>query len=617
MTTATPEVLAEFLEIEHRSPDLDAILSLRDDALRNYFDDFHREISGSDEYTRDEFPVPVAESGQEMHTGMGHDLIEDAVNHISPEHIQIEVPPRGNRGRSVAERQAKWMRGAWHRMQQEHGPIVRQWIRDAVRYDLGVLKILFTADMWPDRPPVPEEGESNAEYRDKIDEIEDERRIVWPFIPQNVNPADLIWDTSTNGPHWFIQTYEISINEVKARFPDWIPVMNSATQGNIVFTEYWDEQWAAYLVDNDFVMEPREHGYPFPPFIFAEGGQGDLTSRIPKYRYTGMLRYKYQLLDEEARLMSQADTLVRQYSWPSRVFQGDPDEVQTVMNDWDSTPGANNFLPEGVTQSWDIPPGTPTDVQAMLSTVVAKIERGTVPAVASGAFEPNLRSGNTVAIRAGLARLKLDSIAGGVARGIQRANALLLGLVEDVVRGRVTVWGDTAISQFTETLGPRDIRGHRATIVRLSATSPEDQSQRLADAINGKRAGIFSQLEAKTRAGVLNPLEDEEQRFAELILNSPQMLQLIVQSAAQKANLLPQLGVDPQDPASSMTQPGEQQANAGRFVGGQTTAGARGSEQQINSNQRVIPNSLGSLDNLAGSLSSGNPTPIFGGSTGG
>lgn len=612
MTTVTrnpigdPERLAEFLDPVHEGPELDEILDLKKNALTTYFDEFHRIVDEDRRYSRDDFDVPVAESGQEIHTGMGHDLIEDAVNHIDPEHIQIEVPPRGNRGHAQAEKMAKWLRGAWHRLQQEDGPVVRQWIRDTTEHDVGVLKVLFAPDRWPDRPEVPEEGESKQEYLDEIDRIEDDRAIVWPFVAENVDLTSLVWDTSKTGPHWFIQSYDMSIIEIKSRFPDW----ESGGMGDgDQFIEYWDDEWVAYIAGGTFAMEPRRHGYPLHAFRMAEGGQGNLSSLDPKYRYVGMLRYKHGLLDEEARLFSQLDTLVRQYSWPSRTFQGDEDVVDRVMKEWDNAPGVNNFLPEGVTQTWDIPPGVPNDLFVVRGEVVGAIERGTLPRVASGASEPNLRSGNTVAIRAGLARLKLDPIAGGVARGIQQANALLLGLVEEVALEGVTVWGDTSISRFTETLGPNDIKGHRATIVRLSASAPEDQSQRLADAINGKQAGIYSQLFAKKLAGVLNPLEDEEQRIAELMLTSPQFLEGMIALAAQNAGFTTQLGIAAgQNPTASVTQPGQLAANPGQFAGGQAAAGARGSEQQIQSNQRRIPNSLPSLDNMAN-----NAGPLFGG----
>ena len=155
----------------------------------------------------------------------------------------------------------------------------------------------------------------------------DIRCISWPLVVDVINPTNMMWDDSMKGMRWVIEHYDRPYSSLKTfrtlqrQYPEW--ALEKENKGITSFIMYWDEEWVAYLVDRELVYGPVKHGdghLPFTPilpvmnFTYADGP--------PEERYRGLLRPIRNLLDEEARLMTQIGAQVRTISYRTLDFHG-------------------------------------------------------------------------------------------------------------------------------------------------------------------------------------------------------------------------------------------------------------------------------------------------------
>ena len=611
----------EVLEEEVNAPSLQQLLDLKANAEQRQFDHFKQQCEQEDIFYEGTFHVSTAEGGVQIKTPKGHALIEDATNHVDVSNINIIVPPRGARGQANAEILTKFYIGAWNRARQEQ-PVLKMAVKHAFRYGLGVMKIMFDPDLWP-RGDVPEEDD--PKYVDAIKELFETRDVSFPYQVRTVNPKNIIWDTSTTDrKRWGIEKYMMPVEQVVALYGKEWEKTAANLNGEIEFWEYWDEEWVAYIADDRWAMRPRRHGYGRIPYVFADAGLGkDLISTNPSERYRGLLYYIHELLIEHARLLSQWDTLIRYNAWPTLDFVGPEEIVRRVTNQYSIEPGSKNWIDESVRREAFQPPQTPAEVQVMIDRIEAMIEEDTVPRVVRG-MDAGATSGFDTSVRAGMARLKFGSIADGISMMIQSANELYARILENVIRHPIRVWAQTEVHQFDQRVKPDDIKGHYITIVRLEAASPEDQQNRAMLGMrlwNGGQGLISRSLAAKKYLGVQNPLEDDQQRMAEILLQ--QLLPQIAPIALDRIGLLPQLQQALGAGAQEGTPPPGGVGNM--FLGGATSVAPRPDELQRTGqgqatrtgqpNQGFFPRSPQEIDRLGGLMggAGGAPQPTMGG----
>lgn len=147
-----------------------------------------------------------------------------------------------------------------------------------------------------------------------------------------------------------------------------------------------------------------------------------------------------------------------------------------------------------------------------------------------------------MSVLAGMGRLVFQGTADGMAHAIEQVNMKFAKLIENKIRGRITVHARSEAHNFDQTIGPDDIRGYYENIVSLKAEAPEEREREalLAFRLWNGGNGIISMYEA-CRSGVVNPLEEQLQMGAEKIMNSPQIQEQQVQLAMEGVGLLGQL----------------------------------------------------------------------------
>ena len=227
------------------------------------------------------------------------------------------------------------------------------------------------------------------------------------------------------------------------------------------------------------------------------------------------------------------------------------------------------------------------------------IEQDTFPNVVRGVRPKGVSSGFAISVLSGMGRLKFQGIADGVSRAIEICNSNFAKLVEFKIKGKITVHARSEVHNFDQAIAPQDIRGFTENIVTLKAEAPEEREREAILAQNLHGAGIISLAEAQRRAGIMNPLEMQNEMAAERILQSQEFLAAQVQAAAQRFGLLGQL-------AEAADQPMGGGQNLGQFQEGlpqlQRPGEAGIQRDRLETNQRR-DTTMGGIDALGSILS--------------
>ena len=247
----------------------------------------------------------------------------------------------------------------------------------------------------------------------------------------------------------------------------------------------------------------------------------------------------------------------------------------------------------------------PPDLYQQLATVQNYIEAATFPNVVRGMRPRGVSAGFGISVLAGMGRLVFQAVADGMQRSIEESNSKFAKLVENKIRGRITVHARSDVNTFDQSIEPDDIRGMYENIVKVKAEAPEEREREALLAMRLQSAGIISMYEAQRRAGITNPLEESMQIRAEQLLNNEQMLQAQMQMLLEKMGLGQQMAqaASPQMGGSgnvgSMNLGGPQLPRPGEGMIQQGRVASRAGEPS------VYPQGQSGIDSLGNTL--GNP----------
>ena len=549
------------------------------------FQKFRSQCEQLDEFFLNDFEFSVPDSGTMIRLGTAQSVINTLVAHVSPQFLDISVPPPGPRGQARAETMEKFLTGA-HHMVEHRSPVYRELTKQAGLYGIAWEKVEFIANEWSDFPePPPHDEDATSEYRDNVREVIEKRSISWPIKSVAVNPQNVIWDMN-NGtlPRWVIYEYEVDAEWVQAHFPEW----GNQKIGYVTFQEVWTQSQVAYVADKQWVLEPRRHGYGRLPWIMYWPQMGlDTGNSEPENLYMGLLNGSLDMLRAQSQLASHYIDIVSKSAWPTLEFTGPPGITEEVQSMWDDTPGAKNVKPPQVQVGISDVPKPPSEIGIAKEFLDEAIEANTVPAVARGQRPTGAASGYHTAVLAGIASLNFGAVKDAMERGLQEKGELILRIVEHVIDDRVSVFGKTEAGVLDAVIKPSDIKGHYVNIVRINSVSPEEQERRLNLWSNLWRAGYVDLDTALRKGGVSNPLEVRSKILEEQFINSPGIheqlhaaaaariptIQNILEAAQQQGS--PQLPT-PEETAQNIlnTQGAQQLPNAGNFQQG-NQAGTR------------------------------------------
>jgi len=497
---------------------------------RAYFKSFRDGADLADEYISGEreVPVPVDMPVDEIRPATAYAIVQVAADHVDVSNPAISVPAPSPRAHARAERIQKFLQGAWAHIP-DH--VKRAAVKHSVAYGIGFFKTWWDGDKWPEAPR-EEDYPDEADYKEALAEHLDSRSITFPFVVDAISPRNLLWDDSRAGMKWAIEYYEAHANDVQRLYPEWSPL--SGTVDTVTFKEYWDDTWCVRLIDDVVVWGPHRHGYGFMPYVPITPGTGiDIDVGPPERRYQSILKPVYNLLDAEARLVTQFESILRQYAWRTLDFKGPASSAQSTADAYELYASKNIVYPNvDVTPSPLAMP--PQEILQQLGNVQTMIEEATFPNVVRGLRPSGVSSGFAVSVLAGTGRLVFGKYAEAVARGMETANQNMLKLVKNKARGRVTVHARSSVHNFDQAIGPDDIKSFIENSVALKAEAPEEREREALLARQLKEAGIISQYEAMRRAGIASPLEEQNQIAAEQLLEMvrPQQAEQVAQALA-------------------------------------------------------------------------------------
>ena len=542
------------------------------------FRNFKNQCKMLDDFFLNDFDFSVPENGTMIRLGTAQSVINTLVAHVSPQFLDISVPPPGPRGQARAENMEKFLTGA-HHMIEHRSPVYRELTKHAGLYGIAWEKLEFIANEWSDFPEPPPHMEEDETYRERVQEVIEKRSITWPIKSIAVNPQNLVWDMN-NGtqPRWVIYEYQVDAEWVQAHFPEW----GKYTKGFVKFQEVWTASQVAYVANNEWVMQPRRHGYGRLPWIMYWPQMGlDTGSSEPEKLYMGLLNGSTEMIRAQSQLASHYIDIVGKSAWPTLEFTGPPGITEEVQAAWDDTPGSKNIKPPQVQVGVGQTPRPPAEIGIAKQFLDEAIEANTVPAVARGQRPAGAASGYHTAVLAGIASLNFGAVKEAMERGLQDKGEIILRIVELVIDDKVTVFGKTEAGVLDAAIKPSDIKGHYVNIVRINSVSPEEQERRLNLWANLWRAGYVDLDTALRKGGVSNPLEVRAKILEEQFLNSPGIqeqlqaaaasriptIQNIIEAAGQSSS--PQIPTPEQTALNILnTQGAMQLPNAGNFQPG-------------------------------------------------
>jgi hypothetical protein len=542
------------------------------------FRNFKNQCKMLDDFFLNDFDFSVPENGTMIRLGTAQSVINTLVAHVSPQFLDISVPPPGPRGQARAENMEKFLTGA-HHMIEHRSPVYRELTKHAGLYGIAWEKLEFIANEWSDFPEPPPHMEEDETYRERVQEVIEKRSITWPIKSIAVNPQNLVWDMN-NGtqPRWVIYEYQVDAEWVQAHFPEW----GKYTKGYVKFQEVWTASQVAYVANNEWVMQPRRHGYGRLPWIMYWPQMGlDTGSSEPEKLYMGLLNGSIEMIRAQSQLASHYIDIVGKSAWPTLEFTGPPGITEEVQAAWDDTPGSKNIKPPQVQVGVGQTPRPPAEIGIAKQFLDEAIEANTVPAVARGQRPTGAASGYHTAVLAGIASLNFGAVKEAMERGLQDKGEIILRIVELVIDDKVTVFGKTEAGVLDAAIKPSDIKGHYVNIVRINSVSPEEQERRLNLWANLWRAGYVDLDTALRKGGVSNPLEVRAKILEEQFLNSPGIqeqlqaaaasriptIQNIIEAAGQSSS--PQIPTPEQTALNILnTQGAMQLPNAGNFQPG-------------------------------------------------
>jgi len=517
-------------------PKLEDILDLWRQGRDKYFVQFHANCREEEDFILENREVPAPEGIDPIWPATANGIIDTATDHVDINNIQIDVPS-SPRTRARAERLKKFYLGVWLSVKK---PVLRTAVRQSFLYGIGFLKTMYNADKWPDAPHLEDFNDDEEKYRKALEEFQEVRNIRWPFEIDVIRPRNMVWDDARTRMKWVIEFYRRPTRHLQRRYPEWVPSDASTRSGIVEWLEYWDDEWCIYIADNQ-KLESFRHGYghmPYTPIIPANSYTFD--DGPPHERYRGMLRPAHNLLDEEARLTTQINAIIRTTAYRTLDFTGPKRLAEETAERYELF-GGKNIIPPGVEVAMSPMPNVPPDLYQQLTVVQTMIEGVTFPNVIRGVRPRGVSAGFAMSVLAGMGRLKFQGVADGVRHAIEEVNSKLAMLVENKARGRVTVYARVQGNTFDQTISPDDIRGMYENSVQIKAEAPEERERESLLAMRLHAAGLITEYEAMRRIGITNPLEEQMLKKAEFIANSPEVIMAQTQAVLQASGLPQQL----------------------------------------------------------------------------
>lgn len=502
--------------------------------LEDYYRLFRNQCEEEDKFYQRRFKVPKIKGHNIYRPPSATVAIDDAAAHIETTNILVEVPARSiaDDKQQQAERLRQFYIGGWHRVNVEQGAVLHNVAKHLWLYGIGVLRVTLMQDLFRD---APKSTGDKKKFEEDFIQWQKDNNIPYPISVTVINPQNLLWDPSQTGSTFGIYIVKRKALEVSHRWGKWTNPKFKKGMEDVEWVEVWDDEYTTYFCDDEEVMSSKEHFYGFNPFVIINSGLGYISAEgRPEEMHRGLLWSCHDDLTLEARTVSQYESILRACAWPSKYFSGDPGGAMAASKQWDSTPGALNYLPEQVEINVEQPVIPPAELLALHGIAKSNIELGTESAIRRGERPPGVTTGYMTVVLASQAKQRAEPVTWALSRGVEAVNERMAMLVENVIPGPVTVWARTPAETFDRVIKDSDIDGYHVNHVSLSYIDPEDQERRGTYGAMLYQRGLISKDLWRRKYGMIeNPSDEEIIQLAEILMEHPAVLARRAQDAAE------------------------------------------------------------------------------------
>lgn len=457
------------------------------------------------------------------------EIVETAVDHISPTNRRIDVPRRSSA--KAAANQAKLIRRFYAALLTflEDGPPVspyREITKHLSVWGISIVKFVYDQSKWMDEPP--------ASDKEKREDWRNFQATTMPFTLQVLHPSELLFDPWHDPPEWGIQVSKKYVGEIMNTYPDWENKNSLKKTTQIEVVEFWSNSQRSVTIQGrpglrDDVVE---HGWGTHPYIIGSSGLGiDGSEHKPEKRFVGILRYLQGILLSESRNYSIADIVMKTGAWPVRVAMGERANEMPAMH---LEYGQVYPMPPGIEIKELTPELPPQMVFQHLALANNIISAAAAPRVVRGGQNPGTRAGFQQQLAIGEARLRYAPLAEATERMLRMICVKSGIYMEKVVPGPVSLGAGASQEEF-KTIKGSNFNGHHSVKVKVNVLAPEDEVRKQQSVINLVAAGLMSpQMAIESLFPQVDPNSELGRILAAKIMFGPQLTALVSSAVVEK-----------------------------------------------------------------------------------
>jgi len=501
--------------------------------------DFKEQLNIPEEYAAEGIVLPTA-----------RDVVDTFVDHIDISHARVNANEKSihNVSKEEAELLRKFYTGLIHRTNVESD--ISPWRSGAKHYavhGLTVLKSVWDADLWPDKP-LRKDSESEDNYAFRMDEWRSETGNTIPIVIQAINPANVMPDPYYGGRLYVIERHKQLLYDTQKMHPRWSNPKNKTESEYVEYISYWDKDYRCDLIDGEPILRVRggvvNHNYGFIPYTLIETGLGNISiENKPEMRYVGILRYIYDLLKSESRNFSLSDVVFKRTALPWGVITGEnAASVKQIVQKF----GVYTPLPEGVELKDMIPQTPPDALSEHLARVSYFISAHAAPNSVRGLPDTGVRSAADRRLMITEASSRYRYASDAFRHGTEQVLIKCAKLLKNVIPGDVRVWSKTPTDEFNLLIKKDKLKEPFTAYVEFAPISEEDEYRRHDDLERLVSSTIVTRDWARRQMSNVDAdamARDEEK---ELLRMSPtylaakeQILQMAIQEELGASGVLP------------------------------------------------------------------------------
>ncbi|MFA6270839.1 MAG: hypothetical protein WC657_06570 [Candidatus Paceibacterota bacterium] len=552
-------------------PTVEDIISLRTKG-EEYYGNLFREYETDDKYFELDILELLGLPKENIPDGIvlpiGRQLVYTYADHVDTTKATVHVNKKGDskRDEEESDMERKFGQGVLYRNNVEASvaPLRTAAIHQG-EYGRGVIKTVFDADMWPDKPE-QKKGESDEAYDDRLDEFRQERGSRLPIRMVAVNPRSIIPDWSYGGQQWVIETQDKVCIDVKGKWKKWGNPQGKKAGDLVKVTSFWNPWFRGELADDEPLFRIGDgviaHKYGFIPYTIMDSGLGNLSyDNAPEKQVVGLLRHIRGVMLSASRNYSLADISYKKGGFPWYTIEGENASQAAILR---PEYGIANPLPPGTKVVEHLPLIVPEAVNRHWERTLNVINEFAAPRSVQGLSDTGVRSAAQEYARQSAGGVRFNYPMESFRNGVDDILGKSLLLQKRVIPEGVRVWARTPTDEWDIVIDPKKIREPVTFYVTFAAD--EADRYRKNDDIERRVKGTgLSQEWAWQQMDDVNVHDEQVRKIKEQLFATalPAIL------ALADINKRKELGVPLQPPQLPAPQPGavaEQGGEPGRRV---------------------------------------------------